>query len=373
MPRRRPRASSDRKTQRRNSSTRSCFSNVWTRFELPVTAISPPACFLRRATAVAASPDSRVELCHSTLRSVREATYLGMLFSFDATGSFGSVTRGQCAAKISYVLRPSSSASDCSVCSTMSLPIMSSQYFTDQPPSLKPPSRSSSGPPGACITPSIVTKVPTTNFLMRPPPRRSALIGSLQRRDVEFLHLEHDFHHAPGLGSVRIGKEPVQHRRHDLPREAEAVLHPAALFGLRDGRQGFPVPIHLRLVLARDRERDGFVELEVRSPIQAAELLAHQCEVDGQDVPLLPARRVRRRRDDGVDPGARKQGRVELRGCLRLAIEPEARDDALLGGLRVAGRRFLPSRHVIAPSRFGGMGYPPRVLILAGGAAQSAA
>src|SRR6266571_5749983 len=263
------------KTHRRNSSMRSCFNNVWIRFELPVTAISPPGCSLRRATDLAASPDSRVELGHSTLRSVRDATYFRMLFSFDATGSFGSVTRGQCAAKISYVLRPSSSASGCSVCSTMSLPIMSSQYLTDQPPCSKPPSRSSSGPPGACITPSIVRKVPTTSFLVCLPPRHSALIGSLQRRDVKFLHLEHDFHYAPGLGSVRIGKEPVQHRRHDLPRESESVLHPAALFSLGYGRQGFPVPIHLRLVLAGNRERDGFIELEVRATIQAAELLPH--------------------------------------------------------------------------------------------------
>src|SRR6266702_8391581 len=99
---------------------------------------------------------------------------------------------------------------------------MSSQYFTDQPPSLKPPSRSSSGPPGACITPSIVTKVPTTSFLMCLPPRRSPLIGPLQGRDVELLHLEHEFHHAPGPGSVRVGKEPGQQPGHVLPRQAEA-------------------------------------------------------------------------------------------------------------------------------------------------------
>src|SRR2546427_2683855 len=48
----------------------------------------------------------------------------------------------------------------------MSLPIISSQYFTDQPPCSKPPSRSSSGPPGPCITPSRVRKVPTTSLLM---------------------------------------------------------------------------------------------------------------------------------------------------------------------------------------------------------------
>src|SRR3990172_2496116 len=163
--RRLPEPTTTGKTQRRNSSMRSCFNNVWIRLELPGTWISPPACSLRRATAVAASHGSRVEFCHSTLRSVREATNLCMVFSFFATGSSGSVTRGQCAAKISYVLRPSRSASGCIICSSMILPIISSQNFTDQPPCSKPPSRSSSGPPGACITPSMVTKVPTTSFL----------------------------------------------------------------------------------------------------------------------------------------------------------------------------------------------------------------
>ncbi len=45
-------------------------------------------------------------------------------------------------------------------------PIISSQYFTDHPPCSNPPSQSSSGPPGACITPSSVRNVPTTSFLM---------------------------------------------------------------------------------------------------------------------------------------------------------------------------------------------------------------
>src|SRR2546426_3445715 len=44
------------KTHKRNSSIRSCFNNVWIRLELPWTRISPPACSLSRATAVAASP-----------------------------------------------------------------------------------------------------------------------------------------------------------------------------------------------------------------------------------------------------------------------------------------------------------------------------
>src|SRR2546426_12020226 len=91
------------KTHKRNSSIRSCFNNVWIRLELPWTRISPPACSLSRATAVAASPRNRGELCHYTFLNVREATYFRMLLSLDATGSVGYVTRCQYEAKISYV------------------------------------------------------------------------------------------------------------------------------------------------------------------------------------------------------------------------------------------------------------------------------
>src|SRR5439155_17903576 len=85
--------------------------------------------------------------------------------------------------------------------------------------------------------------------------QRLPLLGrALERDDVELLHLEHGFHHAPGLGAVRVGKEPVQHRRHNLPRETVAVLHPATLFGLGNRRESLPVALHLCLVLARDGE-----------------------------------------------------------------------------------------------------------------------
>src|SRR5881628_1205028 len=130
-----------------------------------------------------------------------------MLFSLAATGSFGSVTRGQCAAKISYVRRPSSRESDCSVCSTMSFPIISSQYLTDQPPCSKPPSRSSSGPPGACITPSIVRNVPTTSFLRCSPSGPSLLVGSSRHLDVNPLHLSLASVTPPGAPGITF-REP---------------------------------------------------------------------------------------------------------------------------------------------------------------------
>src|ERR1044072_232296 len=43
-------------------------------------------------------------------------------------------------------------------------PMASSQSPNDQPPCSNPPAVSSSGPPGACITPSSVTNVVTTSL-----------------------------------------------------------------------------------------------------------------------------------------------------------------------------------------------------------------
>jgi hypothetical protein len=53
------------------------------------------------ATSVATSLPSSEELCQSADASVVEATYFGSALSLPATGSAGSVTRGQWPLKIS--------------------------------------------------------------------------------------------------------------------------------------------------------------------------------------------------------------------------------------------------------------------------------
>src|SRR6266702_4416254 len=55
-----------------------------------------------------------------------------------------------------------------------------SQYFTDQPPWANPPLGSSSGPPGACITPSSVRNVVTLSLRVACPPPNTALIRSVR-------------------------------------------------------------------------------------------------------------------------------------------------------------------------------------------------
>ena len=51
-------------------------------------------------------------------------------------------------------------------CSNMTLPDSSSSSGACHPPCVKPPSRSSSGPPGACATPSSVTNSVTMSLPM---------------------------------------------------------------------------------------------------------------------------------------------------------------------------------------------------------------
>src|SRR6266511_4319850 len=87
------------KVHRRYSSIRSCSIRVCRSPQLPWTWISPLRASLRSATALGTSPSSSVELFHSTVFSVVEATYLGTPFNTAPTGS-SSGTCGQCAAKI---------------------------------------------------------------------------------------------------------------------------------------------------------------------------------------------------------------------------------------------------------------------------------
>src|SRR5258708_3507617 len=118
------------------------------------------------ATSCATSPLMIVELFHSALSSVDEATYFGRLFIRSAYQP-PPVIDGQAWAKPSYVFRPSSRAS---------LPRSRSpaccRSSSERPPYLKlqPPSSKPSAPPGSSTTPSTVTKIEATTFLIGFPP-----------------------------------------------------------------------------------------------------------------------------------------------------------------------------------------------------------
>src|ERR1700682_4520789 len=101
-----------------------------------------------------------VELFHSALSRVDEATYFGRLFIRSAYQP-PPVIEGQAWAKPWYVFLPSSKASApfrrspaCCRSSSERPP-----YLKLQPPRSKPPA-----PPGSSTTPSTVTKIDATNL-----------------------------------------------------------------------------------------------------------------------------------------------------------------------------------------------------------------
>src|SRR3990172_1667107 len=138
----------------------------------------------------------------------------------------------------------------------------SCQYGRVQPPWTKPPSVSSSGAPGAWITPSSVMNSCTTIFLTATPPSTISGMGKhrqddhaagpscfverlLEICDDELLHLEHGIHGGQRSLLVRMAQQFPQLFRNDLPRESVPVLEPAALFGLRARRELLPEVVHL--------------------------------------------------------------------------------------------------------------------------------
>src|SRR5512132_2661961 len=81
---------------------------------------------------------------------VFEATYLVAVL----TPGHASACCGQNGAQISKVLRPNNRSNGMFICSLRSAPRIGSEYGAIHPPYAKPPLVSSSGPPGACMTPS---------------------------------------------------------------------------------------------------------------------------------------------------------------------------------------------------------------------------
>jgi hypothetical protein len=156
--------------------------------------------------------------------------------------------------------------------------------------------------------------------------------------DVDLAHLHHRRHHPAGLGLVRILKQPGQLFRHDLPRDAELVLQPAAWAWLAAVlREPGPEMVDLFLRLAVDRLRHSLGELVLRSTIQRLERHAVELERGHQylafkSVALGPTH-------DAQHPRILEDGGVKVHGLFGLAFEPQAGGDllhrSLLGVLRL--------------------------------------
>src|SRR5580704_9161893 len=96
---------------------------------------------------------------------VLEVTYLVAVL----TAGQMSLCCGQYGAKISKVLRPINKSNGMFICFLMAVELTESECGLVHPPYAKPPLVSSSGPPGACMTPSRETNSSTLTLLMAPP------------------------------------------------------------------------------------------------------------------------------------------------------------------------------------------------------------
>src|SRR5580704_9027102 len=93
---------------------------------------------------------------------VFEATYLVAVL----TAGQISPLCGQNFAQMSNVFRPSNKSKGMFICFVMAAELTASECGLIHPPYSKPPLVSSSGPPGACMTPSRETNSSTLTFLM---------------------------------------------------------------------------------------------------------------------------------------------------------------------------------------------------------------
>src|SRR5689334_370190 len=200
-------------------------------------------------------------------------------------------------------------------------PMFSSQNGWTQPPKRKSLVGSSSGPPGACITPSSDRKTAPVSLRID----RLAVRSRLDRRDVDLAHRHHRLEGAlaPLAGFARQLEQPPGR---DLPGKAPFVLAPAAhaLFAaiLSDR---VPVAVGLFLTVGEDHEADGLVGLEVRAAIQTDERLAENGELDSQLIALASPGIIGHGAMRGPDVAVGEDRRIEFSGFAALAfVEPKA-------------------------------------------------
>ena len=96
-----------------------------------------------------------------------------------------------------------------------------------------------------------------------------AIGGTFERGDVDPLHPHHRVESALGSGGIGAADEPRNLPRHNLPGEAIAILDPAALLGLRHGRQRVAQAVDVGLRLNWNLERNRLIELEEGPPLRS--------------------------------------------------------------------------------------------------------
>ncbi len=100
-----------------------------------------------------------------------------------------------------------------------------------------------------------------------------SFVCRFQLSNIQLRHFHKCLHPAVRLLSILVFQQLLQDRRHNLPRQTEFILKPAALNFLPTFRKLLPVFIHLLLGFAIPNERDCFGKFENRAAIKGGEAL----------------------------------------------------------------------------------------------------
>src|SRR5438270_12445571 len=221
---------------------------------------------------------------------------------------------------MSYVRRPSNRSYSPEMMPSNG-PISPVKKGCVHPPRRKSLVGTSTGPPGACMTPSSDRKTAPVSVRIS----AHTFDRSVECGDVGLVHRHHRLEGTLAPFARRAG-QLQQPLRGDLPGIAPLVLAPAthALFAATFGN-GVPIAVGLFLIVGQDHEAHGLVRLEVRAAVEPDEGLAKHSELNRQlFAPVAPGKiggGVMRRTDAAV----REDGGVEFSGLPSLAfVEPQA-------------------------------------------------
>lgn len=165
---------------------------------------------------------------------------------------------------------------------------------------------------------SIWSRCSTRIRISLPPP------GGFDFGDVYFAHLHHGGEGALGFFAA-CGDGFGQDSRGDLPRDAPAVLAPAAFARFAAiGDDRVPIAVGFLLGVGRDLEGKGDVVFNVRAAVEADAGNAADRELDNEDVASLARGIVAGRVVDSRHFAIRKRGRIEARRVEGVLIKPEA-------------------------------------------------
>jgi hypothetical protein len=108
------------------------------------------------------------------------------------------------------------------------------------------------------------------------------LRGAFKLRDVDLYHLQHGLHCSGMLDEIG------QPRGHDLPRQSELVLEPAALNLAAAGGELRPVFVNVLLRVAPHDKRNRFGKFVIGATVEGGKFLATKLEGNGEDAALGP-------------------------------------------------------------------------------------